>query len=625
MHAWRRRSVLFGAVTLPMTALVAGTNVLPAAAAAACPAFTAIAVGGNHTAAITASGKVWTWGGNDDGELGDGTLSPRKYPVEVPGLSGVTAIAAGNSNTLAVGPGGTVWGWGWNAYGQLGDGTTVARRLKPVQAIGLNGITQVAVGNAHALALGSNGTVYSWGYNGDGRLGDGTWTSHITPQPVPGLTGIVDIAAGDYHSMAVDAGGTAYVWGSNFYGQQGDGTFNDRSTPQPVPGISRVRGVAGGWVDSFLWTARGDVYSWGENFYGQLGDGTSTDRLTPVKALISSATAVAPGWFHTVALRGAGEVWAWGDNELGSLGDGTTTSRLAPGPVPGLSGATMVGAGNSFSVALLPGGVVKSFGWNSNGVHGDGTTTGHLTPVSPVCEAPVLTSASHSPAAAKPGNDVTFSVGWTDGVGESVHAVVCKTAAISLTGTCPGGTWATGAPTSVSPATATYTTSTTDVGAKTYWAFACDANNACSAAANGTFTVVSAQCSDGVDNDGDSLEDYPLDPGCGGELDDDESNVIEPVILCTHTRQSGLFVIAGEAVVADRPEPTIAIRLTCQLKDTNGNVVAEVTQSATGPAVALAQAVPTQFVDLAERCAIVVVTYLNRAPATIEQCVDLGP
>ncbi|MBI5562016.1 MAG: hypothetical protein HY894_04055 [Deltaproteobacteria bacterium] len=128
---------------------------------------------------------------------------------------------------------GTVWAWGWNGYGELGDGTTTDR-LTPVQVSGLTGVVSVAAGFYYSLALKSDGTVWAWGYNYYGQLGDGITTSRYTPVQVSGLTGVVSVAAGGYHSLAVNADGTVWAWGYNVNSQLGDGTMTDRYTPVQV-------------------------------------------------------------------------------------------------------------------------------------------------------------------------------------------------------------------------------------------------------------------------------------------------------------------------------------------------------------------------------------------------------
>jgi alpha-tubulin suppressor-like RCC1 family protein len=303
---------------------------------------TAIAAGGEHSLALLSDGTVRAWGHNQYGKLGDGTNFSRRTPVSVAGLSGVTAIAAGGEYSMALLSDGTVRAWGENGSGQLGDGTFVIRRT-PVSVAGLSDftVTAIATGSGHSLALLSDGTVRAWGHNRQGQLGDGTTTNRGTPVSLPGLWGatVTAIAAGQYHSLALLQDGTVWAWGSNERGQLGDGTTTDRSTPMIVAGLSGVTAIAAGYNHSLALLSDGTVRAWGENGSGRLGDGTTTDRSTPVNvAGLSGVIAIAAGYDHSLALLSDGTVRAWGRNQERQLGDGTTTSRGTPVLVTGTSG-----------------------------------------------------------------------------------------------------------------------------------------------------------------------------------------------------------------------------------------------------------------------------------------------
>ncbi len=160
-----------------------------------------------HSLALKSDGTLRAWGRNASGELGDGTTTDRSTPVQVSGLSSVTALAAGGNagdteaHSLAVKSDGTVWAWGSNSNGQLGDGTTTGRST-PVQVSGLSGVSGVAASYRHSLALKSDGTVRGWGFNQNYQLGDSTTTDRSTPVQVSGLTGVTAVAAGSYHGLA---------------------------------------------------------------------------------------------------------------------------------------------------------------------------------------------------------------------------------------------------------------------------------------------------------------------------------------------------------------------------------------------------------------------------------------
>jgi YD repeat-containing protein len=293
----------------------------------------------------------------------------------------VMQVAAGAYHTLILKENGTVWAWGNNEDGRLGDGTTTSRSA-PVQVSGLTGATAIAVGAYHSLALKSDGTVWAWGYNASGQLGDGTTTNRSTPVQVSGLTGVTAIAAGLYHSLALKPGGTVWGWGYNALGQLGDGTTINRSTPVQVSGLTSVTAIKGGYIHSLALKSDGTVWAWGYNNYGQLGDGTTTNRSTPVQVSgLTGITVIAAAVYHNLALKPDGTVRAWGNNSFGQLGDGTTTTRSTPVQVSGLTGVTAIAVGLYHNLALKPDGTVRAWGYNYYGQLGDGTTTNRITPV----------------------------------------------------------------------------------------------------------------------------------------------------------------------------------------------------------------------------------------------------
>jgi alpha-tubulin suppressor-like RCC1 family protein len=353
----------------------------------------------------------YAWGYNFYGQLGDGTTTNRTTPVAAD-MSGtllgesVTAIAAGGYHTVALASDAKVFAWGYNRFGQLGDGTTT-NRTTPV-AVDMSGallgktVIAVAAGYYHTVALTSDGKVFAWGNNGFGQLGDGTTIDRRTPVPVDmsgALLGktVTAIAAGDYHTVALTSDGKVFAWGANDVGQLGDGTAADRLRPVAVDMSGVLRGktvsaiAAGGYYTVAL-TSDGKVFAWGANDVGQLGDGTHTHRSRPVAADMSGAllgktvTAIAAGGYHTVALTSDGKVFAWGYNVIGQLGDGTTISRRTPvavdmtGSLMGKS-VTAIAAGGYHTVALTFDGKVFAWGFNRVGQLGDGTTTNRSRPV----------------------------------------------------------------------------------------------------------------------------------------------------------------------------------------------------------------------------------------------------
>ena len=316
-----------------------------------------VSAGGGYGLAITSGGTLWAWGANEHGQLGIGTTTQLTTPIQVTSLSGVRQVAAGFDHSLAVRSDGTVWAWGANDFGQLGIGVTGTPRLTPVEVPGLTGVTKIAAGFDFSLALRSDGTVWAWGTGGLGQLGNGSMASSPAPVQVS-ISQVTSIAAGEdaaYAIRSTTAGATLWAWGGNESGDLGDGSQAPHSTPEQVTGIADIAQVSAGNEFTVALVTNGSVWGWGDDQLGQLGN-TPTHNLVarPIETVGggSGITALSAGEVHVLALTSGGGVIAWGDNSEGELGDGNNAPVVGLVHVTGLSGASQVAAGSDFSLAV---------------------------------------------------------------------------------------------------------------------------------------------------------------------------------------------------------------------------------------------------------------------------------
>jgi alpha-tubulin suppressor-like RCC1 family protein len=356
-------------VRVPVTAIVwvLLTIGLAAPADAAGPGVTSLAVGDYHACVTRTDGSAWCWGNASGGQVGDGTTGDstthlRTTPVRVRRgstfLTGVTEVAVGSSQSCAVRSDASAWCWGNAAHGEVGDGTTgdptFHLRTKAVRVRRggepLTGVKHVAVGAGHACALRTDGTVWCWGNDDEGQLGDGTTgdpTDHIRTTAVRVRRGsghldkVVAIAAGYGHTCAIRKDGSAWCWGNGRAGELGDGVaaaghHRTKATHVKLGGgyLTGASGIAASGAHTCVRRTDSSTWCWGYAEIGQLGDGTTGDptdhvRTKPVKVrrgsgFLTGVTAVGTGVEHSCARRSDGSAWCWGNDRYGELGDGTT-------------------------------------------------------------------------------------------------------------------------------------------------------------------------------------------------------------------------------------------------------------------------------------------------------------
>ncbi len=288
-----------------------------------------IAAGDEFSMALKDDGTVWTWGNNYDGKLGLGDCSDSKTPARVPGLNNVTAIDAYYENAMALCDDGSVWMWGSNLYSQIPNFTEKVCKT-PYRIQGIPRVKAIAIG----LLLDDNGTIWEMKNSGVYRVGDGS------------LTGVKAIDAGNNHKLALKEDGTVWAWGGNHFGQLGNGNLdNSYTTPVEVKGLANVKSISAGDYHNIALKGDGTVWAWGMNDKGELGVGISNKQpdkgqvVLPNSSVISTAVAhdfkavpvqvpglaniiaISAGGMDSVALADNGAVWGWGDNRNGQLGD----------------------------------------------------------------------------------------------------------------------------------------------------------------------------------------------------------------------------------------------------------------------------------------------------------------
>jgi alpha-tubulin suppressor-like RCC1 family protein len=421
------------------------------------------------------------WGSNASGALGDGTTTDRPTPVPL-SLSNVTAVSGsaygyfGAAFTLYLKSDGTVDATGWNGEGELGNGSTSSSAvLSPTPVSGLSGIKSIVAGPQDGYALANDGTVWSWGENVSGQLGNGQLGgSSNLPTHIAGLSNIVAIAASAADGWALDASGVIWGWGANISQvlTQQPGV-NWTGTPTPIVGVTDVRQIVG--IDQTLYALRtdGTVWAWGNNAWGQLGNPTSTlpngsatpvqvNGLTNISALAGNSSAQT-----AYALQSDGTVKSWGYGGTGELGDGQpvnpnggTYSSSQPVSVQGLTGITAIAGGASNGFARAANGSLWSWGDTFGGALGNGLDTGFL-------------GAQTTPVQVSGATGSAIFAGYDDGFTVSTPAPTVTLAqgpaapqgyryAITLSGFAPNSTVSVNCYNSVSPNSFYAFTMTTD-------------------------------------------------------------------------------------------------------------------------------------------------------------------
>ncbi|UTX51066.1 hypothetical protein KI440_02565 [Candidatus Saccharibacteria bacterium TM7i] len=366
-----------------------------------------VSAGSTHACALTSDNRVYCWGNNGNGQLGDGTTIQKSSPVavsqgEIPAGVTIRQLVTGVNYTCVLASDNKIYCWGYSNYGQLGDGTTIQKSSPVAVSQGEipAGVTirQLVAGSSHTCALTSDNKVYCWGYNAYGQAGGSSIsTNRVTPVAVfqgaiPSGVAIRQITAGGHNTCALASDNRAYCWGQNTSGQLGDGTTVNKFSPVAVsqgeiPAGATIRQLTAGV--GYICTLASDnkAYCWGQNANGRLGNGTADDKFSPVAVSQGEIPAgvtirrIIPGINHTCALTANNKAYCWGYNSVGQLGDGTTTSKFYPAEVLTSVSFRQVTIGSNYTCTLASDSKAYCWGTNTNGQLGDGTTVSKSSPV----------------------------------------------------------------------------------------------------------------------------------------------------------------------------------------------------------------------------------------------------
>ena len=342
------------------------------------------------TIALRNDGTLWAWGSGMYGVLGNGSGSAYAYPspFQIGFANNWESVSTISGSTLAIKKDGTLWAWGENSYGQLGDGSTT-QRVSPVQ-IGTDSDwasveishTEYSGYSTFTLAIKKDGTLWAWGRNNYGQLGDGSTTDRHSPVQIGSAGNWASVSINCGSTMAIKKDGTLWAWGANSYGQLGDGSTIDKHSPIQI-------GSAGNWASVSINTGStmaikkdGTLWAWGLNNSGQVGDGSTTDRHSPVQiGFASNWASVSINTGSTMAIKKDGTLWGWGANSYGQVGDGSTTNRHSQVQIGTASNWSSISIFKNFSIfGTRKDGTLWAWGNNSYGQLGNGTRTSISTP-----------------------------------------------------------------------------------------------------------------------------------------------------------------------------------------------------------------------------------------------------
>lgn len=330
----------------------------------------------DHACAIGSDRSLWCWGHNDVSELGDNTTVNRNAPVRIGGTATWSHVSGGYYHTCGIQTDGSLFCWGYDFYGELGSGA-VQPRSAPAQIVDHAGWSEVSAGSRFTCAIKTgDSSLWCWGDNEYGELGNGLTNPSATPLEVAGGGEWLHVGAGGTFACAIKADGGMWCWGNDTYGQLGT-LLGDSPTPVQVGTDRDWTAIAAGDIHACGLRAGGAARCWGYNGDGQCGDGTTGGSCTPapISAPVASWRAIDAGFRHTCGVDDNGGMWCWGGRDRGAFGDGSEAVDSQPVPAPIASPRTYatVSLGTSFGCALGDDGAIDCTGANGYGQLGDGS------------------------------------------------------------------------------------------------------------------------------------------------------------------------------------------------------------------------------------------------------------
>jgi alpha-tubulin suppressor-like RCC1 family protein len=294
-----------------------------------------ISAGRSFALGIKTDGTLWTWGRNNLGQLGDQTIVNKSSPIQTITYATDWKIAiASEQSALAIKTDGTLWTWGFNGQGQLGD-NTIIHRSSPVQTVAAGTTwSDASCGLSHMMGLKTDGTLWGWGRNEVGQLGNNSITHRSSPvQTVASGTNWKQISCGQIHTMGIKYDGTLWGWGNNANGELGDNTGVRKSSPvQTVAGGTNWKQVSCGHAHTAAIKTDGTLWCWGDGTLGEIGDNNLSKRSSPVQTVANGTNwrSISCGYRNNSAIKTDGTLWVWGYNLIGALGTNDLVHRSSP-------------------------------------------------------------------------------------------------------------------------------------------------------------------------------------------------------------------------------------------------------------------------------------------------------